>query len=448
MNNHAGKGLPYVPDWRADETLYSWAAGYHAIHGNGSARDTGTLLFDSEHACRDRDATRNLIHFAKTTQFALGSVQAILFNRTAIGSFTPFLAESRKQKLHEQLACRTGPGWRQLCGMPASGLHDSSAMHYCDVCVAEDLADWGLPRWRLPHQLPGSWVCLEHGLALLTFRSHTSDWVLPPIDRSASRNPAIKYDERDALQRIASLALQLVGTASLDIDAIRQAILVGLRDRGITSWRYPLNNAQLSSWFAGSAVSGWLRRSDGPCQRLADGEWIHDLLRNRVGDHPVKWMVLWCTVFGDQEATACHQRFINPVAAPHWDASGQATIWGATPPSIPADIHEVIANTSTLREAAQTLGVSVSTLRQRLTELGTNHRAFRLDAGFERRKQRAIFAIRSFIETHPSCTRADIHRKCKAAVEWMRLNAPEAYAEAVESLDNLRSRQMSLTTDY
>lgn len=444
MNKHEGAPLAYLPDWRSDETLYSWAASFHSIHGNGSARDTGALLFGSEHACRDRDAPRNLLYFTRVTGYSLGSVQTLLFNRTAVGLFVPFMSEARKQRLLEQMTRCSGPGWQLLCGMPASGLHDSTAMQFCDVCVAEDLVIWGLPRWRLPHQLLGSWVCLDHNRALSTFSSTASHWAIPPINHSAARSSGINRVELAALRRIASLSLKLLEAKCLDINAIRQAMLVGLRDHGITNWRHPLHSEQLASWFRGSPVSSWLRRSDGPVRQLASGDWIHDLLRNRVGDHPLKWIVLWCTLFADEDANASHQRFINPVAAPHWDASGQASIWGSSPPSVPADIHDVIVNASTLKEAALTLGLTPSTLRRKLAELGTNHAAVRLDAGFMRRRQKAIDDIRSHIEAHPTCTRADVHRKCRAAVEWIRLNAPDAYPEAVETLNDLRSRQMSL----
>ncbi|WP_342130580.1 hypothetical protein, partial [Hydrogenophaga sp. OTU3427] len=116
-----------------------------------------------------------------------------------------------------------------------------------------------------------------------------------------------------------------------------------------------------------------------------------------------------------------------------------------TPPSLPADIHDVIANATTLKEAAQTLGIAVTTLRQRLTQLGTNPRAFRQDSSFERRKRRAVEAIRDYILSNPGCARSDVHVHCKAAVSWIRANAPDMFAPAIESLEDQRSRQMALT---
>lgn len=440
------EALAYIPGWRSDETLYSWISGFHAVHGNGSARDTGALLFDSEHACRDRDAPRNLHHFARVTRSSLGDVRSLLLTRTPIGLFIPFLSLPRQQTLNEQLERPAGPGWRLLCGMPASGLHDARAMYYCEDCVAEDVATWGLPRWRLPHQLPGSWVCLDHGHELRSLRTDASQWILPPVTRSARSHPPLEPAQADALKRIASLASQLLGSGTVDVGAIQQAILVGLRDHGVTTWLHPLDSNHLSAWFDGTPIAAWLRRSDGPWQRLASGDWIHDLLRNRVGDHPLKWMTLWCTLFADQDCAASHRRFLDPVSSPHWDSGGQATIWGATPPSLPADIHDVISNAPTLKEAAHILGIATTTLRHRLTELGTNPRAFRQDASYEQRKRRAVDTINAYISAHPTCSRADIHRECKAAVSWIRSNAPEAFEQAVESMRDLQSRQMTLAS--
>lgn len=439
--------LSYIPGWRSDETLYSWIACFHTVHGNGSARDTGNLLFGSEHACRDRDAPRNLLHFVNRTCSTLGDARSLLFSRTPLGLFIPFLPAQRLQKVNEQLEASGGPGWRTLCGMPASGLHDTREMRYCEDCIAEDVDIWGLPRWRISHQLAGSWVCLNHGGELSSLRTDASLWILPPTDRRAGGRVKLESAQALALERIASLAFRLMGSDTLDVGSIRQSILGGLRDQSVTTWHHPLDNARLSAWFSASAIADWLRRTNGPWQRLASGGWIHDLLRNRVGDHPLKWMILWCTLFDEQDFAASHQRFLEPMSSPYWDANGQATIWGATPPSLPADIHDVVASAATLREAARTLGMAVTTLRHRLTDLGTNPRAFRQEVGFDLRKKRAVSVIRDYITTHPSCSRADIHRNCKAAVSWIRSNAPDVFEQVAGSIIDRQSRQMSLMPD-
>lgn len=437
-------GLAYIPDWRADETLYSWVAGFHATLGNGSARDTGTMLFGARHACKERDAPTNLQHFVDVTDGTLGSVQSLIRTRSPIGLFIPFLPEHRQRILDDRFCKPDGIGWRTLCGMPASCLAAPHSLHYCEVCVAEDIARWGLPRWRLPHQLVGSWICLEHGCALRTFQSTASQWHLPPTEPLAHSTQPFAPGQVEALRGMAMLAMRLIGSAPLDIESIRQAVLVGLRDQGITTWTYPLDASQLASWFSQDPIAAWLRASSGPWHPLASGTWIHALLRNRVGDHPLKWMLLWSALFADADPAFSHQRFLDPEATPHWDPSGQGSIWGTSSSALPLDIQKIIREAPTLKDAASSLGLTVHTLRRRMAELGTNARVFRFDTSLEHRRSRAVTSISTYIESHPKCTRADIHRDCKAAVSWIRANDPTMFSVAVEAIDNQHSRQLPL----
>jgi hypothetical protein len=436
--------LAYIPAWRGDETLYSWVAAFQVVLGNGSSRDTGALLFGAKHACRERDAPTNLQHFVEVTRGELGTVSSLLLTRTSLGLFAPFLPSSRQQVLSDHLVVAKGLGWRLLCGMPASCLIDPTVQHFCDACVAEDVRIWGLPRWRLAHQLAGAWICLNHGRLLQRLKTTASQWHLPPSEASGKNTMPLAPAQAAMLTRMAKLALKLSSTEHLDVTAIRQAVLTGLRDSGVTNWAHPMDKSLLASWFAQSPIATWIRSSHGPAQRLASGSWVHDLLRNRVGDHPLKWMLLWCALFATEDDEASHQRFINPGSAPHWDTSGQGTIWGTSCATVPPDIQRVITEAATLKEAADKLGLNVITLRRRLAELGTNARAFRLDTSFAHRKKRAMDSISNYIAEHPSCARVDIHRHCKAAVEWIRLNDPELFSIAVGSIDHQQSRQLQL----
>jgi hypothetical protein len=95
--------LACIPDWRADETLYSWVAGFHVTYGNGSANDTAQLLFGTRHASKERDAPNDLHYFVKKTRGELGNVRSVLLTRTPIGLFAPFLPASRQQALADRI---------------------------------------------------------------------------------------------------------------------------------------------------------------------------------------------------------------------------------------------------------------------------------------------------------------------------------------------------------
>lgn len=436
--------LAYLPAWRGDETLYSWAAGFHVTAGNGSARATGATLFSSEHACRERDAPTNLHHFAAVTRETLGDVKSLLLTRSPVGLFVPFLSAPRRSALAIRLAYPDGPGWYTLFGMPATGLGNRTELRFCKACVTEDLATWGLPRWRLPHQLVGTWICRNHGMLLEPLDSKTSAWVLPQISPRKSNERVPSQSQYRGLLRLATLAHRLIGVETLDIESIRQAVLTGLRDQGVTGWGHPLDKTALGAWFGDSALAVWLRGSRAHGHSLASGNWIHDLLRNRRGDHPLKWMLLWCALHGNDEDEAWVNRFLDPVIAPRWDADGQGQIWGASGDAVPAHIHRIVADAPTLQKAATRLGLSVHSLGRRLTPFGSSPGPFRQEHTYDQRRSVAVDAVDSYILTHQECSRSDVHRACKAAVSWLRRHDPDTLLRLLGQVDHKRSRQLEI----
>lgn len=438
-----GDSLSYAPDWRGDETLYSWAAGFHQAVGNGSARDTGRLLFGAEHACRDHDAPTKLSHFVQVTRGRLGDVPWILRHRTPLALFVPFLSLERSNVLASRMLSAEGVGWSVLCGMPASSLNDRMSMRYCPACLTRDMDEWGSVRWRLPHQLLGAWLCLEHRSVLVEARARGSEWILPETGGEQFLPPTPDAEQLESIRRMALLASRIVGRTRLDVDVIRQCILGHLREQGVTCWLHPLDRATLATWFAASPIAGWMGGVSAPLQKLSNGHWVYDVLRNRVGDHPIKWMLLWTALFSN-DSDPNHQRFLDPQCAPHWDANGQGCIWDAASCKVPSDVAQLIASSSTLRDAAAALGLTVFSLRKRLADLGTSARVFRLDSSLEHRRRRAMDAIGNYIAEHPTCSKADIHRDCKAAVSWLRSNDPGLFSTAVGVINDRRPRQMEL----
>src|SRR3990167_5090607 len=239
--------LAYIPAWRSDETLYSWVAGFHAVCGNGSARDTGRLLFDAEHACRERDAPTHLHRFVELTDGKLGDIESLLLNKTSIGLFTPFLPHTRHAAFRARLPRLDGPGWRVLCCMGASAL-ESPVLRFCDECVQEDQVTWGLPRWRLQHQLVGAWICLDHERLLRTMNLSCSAWLLPPRNTRLGNAPPPNRLQVAHLMRLARFSKRMVGAGALDIENIRLCAINALRDQEITGWSHPLDKTLLAAW--------------------------------------------------------------------------------------------------------------------------------------------------------------------------------------------------------
>ncbi|WP_462389797.1 TniQ family protein [Acidovorax sp. Q11] len=361
--------LAYLPSWRGDETLYSWAAGFHAVLGNGSARDTGALLFDAEHACREHDAPSNLHRFVELTNGSLGDVHTLLRTRCPLSLYFPFLSKERRKLMHDKVLGSGIANWRVHFGMPASSLGAANTLRFCDDCVREDLATWGLPRWRLPHQLVGSWMCTQHHRMLRGVQAMSSKWAIP-TDRCSTAQPQAPGDLcAESIYRLAQFVECVRHARALDIDAIRQATLTGLRERGIARWTHPLDRELLARWFVGTPLASWLKIQGDSRNALASGNWIYGLLRNRRENHPIKWMLLWCSLFSEQEGAALAQRFLQPHTTPWWEPNGQGCLWEACGSSVPVDIQQLIEHSDTLETAAHSLGVSVVSLRKKLAAL-------------------------------------------------------------------------------
>lgn len=439
--------LRFIPPWRGDETLYSWAAAFHVVAGNGSTRDTGSLLFGAAHACRDRLAPSGIDEFVRVTSGALGDTESILRGRCPLAQFIPFLPGGRFESMLRHRRDPAFAGWGIQLGMPASKLSSKTRLRSCRMCIADDTHNFGIPRWRLPHQLAGAWVCLEHNCMLAVDSTASSQWLLPHTGAHAGLQSAASSAEAAALQRLAGLSSIACRTDHLDVEALRQSVLARLRDGGVVGWSRKIQRSKLASWFVSKPLSNWLRTLQSPEASLCNGEWIHDLLGRRREDHPLKWLVLWTTVFDEEDQTASHRRFTDPWCAPCWDVNGQGNLWNPSTIDLPIDANRAVANATSLADLAQNMGVATQTLRRRVTTLGGSAGKFRQAQQRPEKTAHVIQSIRNFIDLNPGCTRSDVQRNCRAAVEWARLNSPEAYATATALLEDRTTRQQRLAFD-
>lgn len=440
--------LGFVPDWEEDETLYSWCARFHHICGNGSARHTSAALFGTEHAVREHDAPAQLGHFVEATHGTLGSVETILRARTVAGQFWPFIGDARQSELRKLFVQGSSSGWTSLMGMPASGLITRS-LRFCPKCVRADGAAGKVPRWRMAHQLAGGVACMDHGCMLIGVTVRASRWVLPPnaADVASRRYDAVEATARDrvALQTLAALAWRCIGVERVDLAATRDVILQALREQGISSWKHPLDRDRVTRWFRGTRLAAALRRLQTRERLLADGVWVHDLLRRRRGEHPLLWLTLWCAANSGQSVHDLAQGLLFPCSRPvTWDISGQGCIWPASDVALPASVDQVILQANSLKQAAKELGISVLTLRRQLEILGCHGGNFRGAARAHELRMGAISKIENFMRIHPTCSRTDVHHACKAAVAWLGRHAPEELTTLLLAIPERRPRQLLL----
>ncbi|TBO29297.1 hypothetical protein EYS42_12870 [Aquabacterium lacunae] len=437
--------LTIVPDWHKDETLYSWAAAFHAIYGNRSARTTGLTLFGASHACKERDAPRDLHHFVQVTGDSLGTIEQLLRQRTRAGQYLLFANPERQSLVHAAIRSGAAVGWRVMLGMAASGLDPLSRLRYCPVCAKEDQQVVDLPRWRWTHQLLGNWICTAHQRPLVEVDLLRYEWELPADQHTTPSSKALSSNDLHALTHISQLSVNIASCDRLDIAEVRQLAFSQLRERGVTGWGHPLSQDRLASWFQASELSRWLARHDGPPSGLADGKWIYRLLRSRSGDHPLKWLLFWSSLEHDTPAEVVARRMVSPSMEPHWDIDGQGAIWATTPNRLPQSFARQLSDGVSIRSLVEGMQGSARSVRTAASEnFGCAPRALKDKQRSQLHLEQARAALNTFIGDHPGCTRNDVLQRCKAQTEWLRRRHPDELERLLPPPARTTSRQRVL----
>lgn len=157
-----GAQIPWLPD----ETLFSWCSRYHRVSVNGRSAATCLQLFGTTRGGTAHDFPSRIGVLAARASGSLGDAAAIASRRTLLAFYAPF----RSADMVEQAVRRMcGDGIDALkfqLGLLTSGLGAAHPLKACHECIANDLRQLGVAYWRLPHQFPTTWYCLEHRIPL------------------------------------------------------------------------------------------------------------------------------------------------------------------------------------------------------------------------------------------------------------------------------------------
>lgn len=147
------------------ESIYSLVARNHSVLGARKPEDVVKLLFGTTSGASLQENANELEVFVARTGGTLGSVEKILGTHTLFRFHGMF---ARRGDL-----MRISPGRRSdknMLNFPlalsVAGYQSIHPLKGCPVCRQQDIEEIGMSYWRLIHQYPGVWVCLEHDAPL------------------------------------------------------------------------------------------------------------------------------------------------------------------------------------------------------------------------------------------------------------------------------------------
>lgn len=437
----SSKPLHLIPDWRGDETLYSWSARMHRLLA-GATKETGKRLFGASHAYKEWAVSTRLDHLELVTGGSLGNIRSILLQRTVLAAFYPFLRAEQRHDFDERAASAQRAQWLTRFGMRASTL-DAAEMRWCPSCTEEDVREWGATRWRLPHQMPGAWWCVEHNMPLNRLMPGRAEWVLPDIFESGTEL-MLTVGQRQALRTLSALAASLNGQERIKLVSIKRALLSRLREMGVVSSMKPVFPQDLQHWFAKTDLAAAVEQVQPSFQSTLDRPWIYETLLKRRSNHPLLWMMLWVTAFEGVPQQEVVRGFHEPDATLIWQEDGQGMLWVEANFQGDHRVQAIVRDAETIKEAARQLNVSIITVRRYMREAQCSPKLVHEEDRRQIKKEVALAEIESLIQANPDVSKTDIHRKCKGAVSWLYKWAPDLLASLLAKISEKREKQFSL----
>lgn len=303
------KTLGQLIPWLEDETLFSWCSRYHQLTANSAAQATVAQLFGRANIRCVDDFPTHISALAGRAGGSLGSVEHLIQHRTIL----PFYLTFKSSEVgHAAVTALSGVGSSSLkyrLGLLTSGLGAAHPLKACAHCLSDDLLVHRTAYWRLPHQLPGVWVCPKHGIALqIQSRdlrpSRRFRWLLPSHIEMSSV-PCVSNTAFDSppslLIRMAECSLRAHAEPAArfaDAGRIARAFRLQLSNRGwLTtggSVKWKIFHDELCAFVKQSAAIPQFALSATP--RLGQVQ-LARLLAGRALTHTLRYLLWICFVF-------------------------------------------------------------------------------------------------------------------------------------------------------
>lgn len=435
-----------LPSIEGDETVYSWASRTHVLLGR-SATLFSKRLFGSVRAARTPDAPMNLAHLFEVTGGQLGLPQDILAKHTSLGGFFPYLTEARRQAVTDALVSGCGAQGSLHLGVRASGLPGTFHLRFCRSCIEHDIASIGLPSWKTAHQLPAVWICPRHLTTLVELQRCSTVWQLPNVEHMATGRP-VPDDNDGVLKLAAKISITAFELGHVNLVSVRQAALEKLCSIGLVTnpARLPVNS--LHSAFCASPI-GRAIQSYLPLRPLLEREtWLADLVRDRVGPHPIKWAVAWAWMWQEASLTAALGAF--SIAA-----RGGGTTAATVQLEIPFDeadrahricverIVEAMPFVSSMSEIATYVGASNADVSRWFRSYPILRMKWS-DQIQKIRRSTAVHRIETYLQQERPTSDKELLNACRAELMWLSRHEETTATRLRSSVPKDRPRQLVL----
>lgn len=480
-NRAHAETVPFFPILRTLEIPYSGIARFHFLTGNINGQQTLRLTIGvNQMKARTAAFPSYLRSFVERlpNHHPNRDIAGLLKKHTAVPMLTYFLEEPRRDAVIRYFLNGSVPQAFAMLGFtknPHMQTHRSLAM--CLKCCQEDEADYGIAHWHAEHQCPGSFVCHRHGESLIwgcvkcgPFVASVYTPVLPSSSCSRKGHKLLNIEPPpgvtdDELRLMAAEARALLQSpsgfgAGNWVEATRDA----LTREGCTRQTI-LNHKKILDLLQSKYSDGllkWIGCLSRSGRRVTPNPWILKVFNWRSRAPVLDCMIMTLAMsesvskFEGRVGGTVGQMTTSPCPPIIRKLSGSdalkvrhdlmnlsriAAALGKNPEALiregqvdsastqsRKDLRDrfsrtmiAAANSDFRRDAlSRHLGVQERELRRFLNEASQQGRGVERRRGLERERERTRALVASILKSHPKATLADLSRRMKGRVTWMR----------------------------
>ena len=297
-----------LPILQSDMTIYSLVAIAHRWGGSSRGEQISQSLFGSPGAGLRHDFPSHLDEFCNRTESAYGRPDEVALNATVL----PFFLRFRPPEVQaEALALMRGDTVEPLkfiLGLPAGPSGASMPLCACEYCIRDDKDAHGFAYWHRQHQLPGVFMCANHGYPV--FQSgiringcgRSSLFLPDDLELVSAGTPVISDMQQPVLQRLSILsaaALNNVLPGGYSSQVLLATYLHGLKQQGLLTKTGRVRAGEFTKWMRDQyhMIAGL-----NPYNRIIDERHVEGMLRlvrkPRAPFHTVCHLLLIEALFG------------------------------------------------------------------------------------------------------------------------------------------------------
>ncbi|MBI5006073.1 MAG: hypothetical protein HZB95_03005 [Nitrosomonadales bacterium] len=301
-----------LPILQQDMTLYSLVAIAHRWGGSSRGEQISHLLFGSPGAGLRHDFPSHLGEFSRRTESAYGQPDEIALKATVL----PYFLRFRPPEVHaEALALMRGDTVEPLkfvLGLPAGPSGSSMPLCTCEDCIREDKDVHGFAYWHRQLQLPGTFVCANHGVPILKSSIRIdgrgrSTLFLPDDPEIVSTSTSVIADQQlPLLRQLSNLSVAALNS-TLSGEYSPQILLAtyqhGLSQHGLLTKGGQVRARDFVKWLSDKYHA--IANLD-PFNRIVDERHVEGMLRlvrkPRGNFHTVSHLLLIDALFGSWDS--------------------------------------------------------------------------------------------------------------------------------------------------